>query len=263
MSRIEHEGETLQLVVEDIRWEAKNRRGMPEKDDMVRIEANWLAADGKSVYDGFTISLPMEYLYDSDIKPEELRSVYNGIGRKIVHSIEQVGNSVKEVLKKIRNGQRDEICPQAHRLALANTVDRCMDLALKGGVRKASTIDEKIATLTENHRKYLNGSTAEHPGAPAPESGNATAQKIADKLERLQSVAPELRYWAQHREDLVDKLKDDAVDDDFFAEALEALRRASLGKEDAMDVLPFSREPDEHEPESPARDSRSDMPSSH
>ena len=165
-----------------------------------------------------------------------------------------------------KNGERNEDFPQANRLTLVNAVNYCMDTALKGGLRKSSVIDEKIETLQENHRKArdehaerikniaatssdqkssdtkLEGAQDNAHNAPDAQKVTAVMQKIEANLERLQAVVPELRYWSVHREELVEKLKDDQVDDAAFAEVIAVLQDRSGTNSDALETLPFDRE---------------------
>ena len=166
----------------------------------------------------------------------------------------------------LKNGERNEDFPQMNRLTLVNAVNYCMDTALKGGLRKSSLIDEKIETLQGNHRKArdehaerikniaatssdqkssdteLEGAQDNAHNAPDAQKVTAVMQKIEANLERLQTVAPELRYWSVHREELVEKLKDDQVDDADFAEVIAVLQDRSGTNSDALETLPFDRE---------------------
>ncbi|MBU2761164.1 Eco57I restriction-modification methylase domain-containing protein [Acidithiobacillus sulfurivorans] len=278
------EDQQLQLVLSDVEWKMSQTHDVPEGDDTFLARADWLDRDGKWV-SSFAFSEGVRFLYALEGKdgPEVLRKSGTGLGQRVLNAIKAIQDVPNTLQKQIRAGQTslaaykkeydrltqkaggvcDEAFPQQHRLALVDAMNYCMDMALKGGLRKSAVLDEKLQTLQENllasHARLAKVDdssdvekasdlavsddeavdTQNKPGATQPVSS-----KIEMRLEALMAVAPEIRYWSAHREGLVDNVKNEAVEDVLFADIL-----SELQNRENQEGLPY----DESQMDEPAR----------
>ncbi|MHB1644382.1 MAG: hypothetical protein ACYCS8_17325, partial [Acidithiobacillus sp.] len=182
------------------------------------------------------------------------------------------------------DGQRIEDFSQQNRLTLVDAMSYCMDTALKGGLRKSAAIDDKLRTLQENHdavrQRLAGGSLVEDArkiaavcktsamhdsvmttpsqeadvAADHAQKSDAMLNKIETNMERLQAVAPEVRYWSAHREEIVELLKDEQADDAVFAPILAELQ----GRTAPVESLPYDESQISDDRRSPAHENAFD-----
>jgi hypothetical protein len=271
LMKIRVDDKELSLVIDDLSWRRDDSRRLPESDDDFHVKVVWLDAGGQPVSD-FRIMDKVGLLYALDGRNGNvlLREKGMGLGQRIVNSLKSIANepsflrdrlsSEKDSLSAYRkeydrltlrdDGSRVEDFHQQNRLALIDAVSSCMDMALKGGLRKSSLIDGKIETLRENLAKVSAETLGKIPevvnvdsnGGAKPAQGrgfqDSMKEKIATNLERLLSVAPEIRYWSVHREEILDAMKDEKLDDSVFVPML--ARFQNRGQE--TESLPYDDE---------------------
>jgi N12 class adenine-specific DNA methylase/predicted RNA methylase len=285
--RIAVDGQVLTMVIEDITWQMESRHTTPESDDTFKVSFCWMTESGAAITTwGFTESVQFAFGHSKHAE-EEYRKAAIGIGQRILNSAkrileapekykeglatnaEQLSGYQKEYDRlTLKDGERSEDFPQQNRLTLVGAASYCLDMALKGGLRKSGILDEKIQTLQENisiaqarvreqSRQALVGAGNTLTGGDTSNGASsgfgahglrddtedlqdlvdartreaakmdAGLRKIDANLERLLGVAPELRYWSKHREQIVEQLKDEETPDDVFLPVLQAMQNRS------------------------------------
>jgi N12 class adenine-specific DNA methylase len=265
-------GRELTLVIEDVSWPTSRGNRIPKLDDEIQVSACWLAPDGKPVSQ-FSFIEKVSFLHALDGKegPRLLRDKGTGIGSRILNSIKSITKAPQNFRRSLEreteslaayqkeydrltlrdDGTRVEDFPQQNRLMLVEIANSCMDTALKGGLRKSADMDDRLKTLQENRdaiyqrieeaRRKMAQQAGEN--AEGTTDGTETHEKAADpmlerielNIERLQSVAAEIRYWAEHREDIVEQLKDEQSGDEAFASILADMQKHGAD----MESLPY------------------------
>ncbi|MHB8354494.1 MAG: hypothetical protein ACYDCF_08695, partial [Burkholderiales bacterium] len=299
--RIAVDGQVLTMVIEDITWQMERRHATPESDDTFKVSFCWMTESGTAITTwGFTESVQFAFGHSKHAE-EEYRKAAIGIGQRILNSAKRIleaPEKYKEDLTMyagqlsgyqkeydrltLKDGERSEDFPQQNRLTLVGAASYCLDMALKGGLRKSGILDEKIQTLQENkgiaqtrihEQSRINATAGGNTLAGGNTSNGASSgfgthglrddtedlqdlvdartreaaktdavlRKIDANLERLLGVAPELRYWSKHREQIVEQLKDEETPDDVFLPVLQAMQNRSNQESihEGEDVLPF------------------------